>query len=171
MEQVPRTSQGSRRRRRRQVLTVVAAAAATAITAASVPAAYGSLAGAGRQQRLPAEAGARRGPTAYVATSAKEVAPINLRTHHPLTAIKLKVHGIPKDIAVTLNGRTVYVLSAPLPTPAAPVPSGGAVTPVSTATDGARRPIRLRGDLQQILITPDGQTAYVLDAGSGLFAP
>jgi DNA-binding beta-propeller fold protein YncE len=103
-----------------------------------------------------------------VATSAKEVVPINLRTHHPLKAIKLRVHGIPKDMAVTPNGRTVYVLSAPLPTPAAPVPSGGAVTPISTATDRAGRPIRLRGDLQQILITPDGQTAYVLDAGTGL---
>jgi hypothetical protein len=42
------------------------------------------------------------------------------------------------------------------------------VTPINTATDWAGRPIRLRGHLQQILITPDSQTAYVLDTGTGL---
>jgi len=154
---------GRRLRRRRRVLTTVAAAVAC-IIAASIPAAYGSLA----SHRAPAEAGARRGPTAYVATSADEVVPVSLRTHHRLKAIKLKVRGLPQDMAVAPNGRTVYVLNAPLPTPAKPVPSGGAVTPISTATDRAGRPIRLRGDLQQILITPNGRTAYVLDAGTGL---
>jgi len=154
---------GRRLRRRRRVLATVAAAVA-GIMAASIPAAYGSLAG----HRPPAEAGARRGPTAYVATSAREVVPISLRTHHLLRAIKLKVGGIPQDMAVAPNGSTLYVLSAPLPTRAKPVPSGGAITPISTATDKAGRPIRLRGDLQQILITPNGQTAYVLDGGTGL---
>jgi DNA-binding beta-propeller fold protein YncE len=150
--------------RRRRVLTAVAAVAVAGIATASIPAAYGSLAG----HRPPAEAGARRGPTAYVATSAREVVPFNLRTHHMLKAIKLKVHGIPQAMVLAPDGRTLYVLSAPLPTRAKPVPSGGAITPIRTATDEAGRPIRLRGDLQQILITPNGQTAYVLDGGTGL---
>jgi hypothetical protein len=168
VDQIVGNFQRSGRRRRRHVLAAVATAAAAGITVASVPAAYGSLAGAGRQHRPLAEATAQRGPTAYVATSARVVVPINLRTHQPLKAIKLNVRGLPQDMAVTPNGRTLYVLSAPLPTRAAPVPSGGDVTPISTATDRAGRPIRLRGDLQQILITPNGQTAYVLDAGTGL---
>src|SRR5258708_31828766 len=86
LDEIVGTSQGSGRRRRRQILTAVAAAAAAGITAASVPAAYGSLAGPGRQHRPQAEAGARRGPTAYVATTAEEVVPLNLSTHPPLTA-------------------------------------------------------------------------------------
>jgi DNA-binding beta-propeller fold protein YncE len=113
-------------------------------------------------------AGALGGPTAYVATSAKAVVAINLKTNAVLKTIRLKAPGIPQDMAITANGKTVYVLSAPVPTPAAPVPGRGAVTAISTATDRAGRPIRLQGDLQQILITPNGQTAYVLEAGTGL---
>jgi hypothetical protein len=126
MDEAVGNFKGSGCRRRPRVLTTVAAVAVAGITAASIPAAYGSLA----SHRAPAQAGARRGPTAYVATSAREVVPFNLRTHHRLGAIKLKVHGIPQDMVLAPDGRTLYVLSAPLPTRAKPVPSGGAVTPI-----------------------------------------
>jgi hypothetical protein len=56
------------RLRRTAFLTAIAAVAAAGITAASVNA-YGSVATTGRQHRLAGQAGAGRGPTAYVATA------------------------------------------------------------------------------------------------------
>jgi hypothetical protein len=156
-------SEVRRRARRRKTvhgmgaLSAAATVSAVAVIAAVIPGAPGTGA-----------TGALGGPTAYVATSAKTVVAINLKTHSVVKTITVKAGGTPLDMAVTPNGETVYVLSAPVPTPAAPVPGRGAVTPISTATDRAGRPIRLRGDLLQILITPNGQTAYVVAAGTGL---
>ncbi len=41
---------------------------------------------------------------------------INLKTNTVLKTIRLKAPGLPQDMAITLNGKTVYVLSAPAPT-------------------------------------------------------
>lgn len=156
-------SEVRRRARRRKTVHGVAAVSAAAVvsviavTAMVIPRALQS-----------GPAGAMGVPTAYVATSAKTVVAINLTTSTVLSTIRVKATGVPQDMAVTSNGKTVYVLSAPAPTPAAPVPGRGEVTPISTATDRAGRPIRMPGDLRQILITPNGQTAYVLVGGTGL---
>jgi DNA-binding beta-propeller fold protein YncE len=151
-----------RARRRKTVHGVAAISAAATVSAIAVAA----IVIPGALQN--GAAGPIGGPTAYVATSAKTVVAINLTTSTVLNTIRLNETGGPVDMAVTPNGQRVYVLSAPPPTPAAKVPGRGEVTPISTATDRAGHPIRLQGDLQQILITPNGHTAYVLARDAGL---
>ena len=153
---------GRKLRRQRRVASALAAAATVGLIAVIVPAAYGSLATTGHQHR-PTAVGLPE-PTAYVATSAQTVVPINLRSSSALKPIRLKVPGIPVSMAIAPDGRTIYVVSLPETKQGnAPPPRvGGYVTPISTATDRTRRPIWLRGDPGQILITPDGRTGYVL---------
>jgi hyaluronoglucosaminidase len=59
----------------------------------------------------------------------------------------------PEVMAITPDGKTVYVTTIP-----------GTVTPISVATDRAGRPIAVAQDPEQIVITPDGKRAYVLSA-------
>jgi len=61
------------------------------------------------------------------------------------------------DIAVSPDNATVYALSGNLSK------FGGQITPISTATNTAEQPIKLRGGVMDIAISPSGQTAYVTD--------
>ena len=53
-------------------------------------------------------------------------------------------------MAITPDGRTLYVTTG-----------SHSVTPISTATNKAGKPIHLTGEPVGIAITPDGKTAYV----------
>ena len=60
----------------------------------------------------------------------------------------------PDAIAITPNGKTVYV----------PSYGDGTVTPIRTATSSALKPVKVGPDPVAIAITPNGKTAYVVSS-------
>jgi len=73
----------------------------------------------------------------------------------------IKVDGFVYAIAVTPDGNTAYVASEPRQKPAATCTGQtGVVTPISTATNLLRRPIRVACDPYAIVVTPDGKTVW-----------
>lgn len=116
---------------------------------------------AGRSIRLPGGIGAMTatpdGKTVYVLSGLRlskpgsaqpgSVTPINVATD---TAGKpVKVGRGPTAMAVTPDGKTLYVMNAQ------------SVTPISVATDTTRKPIKVSGRPEAMMITPDGKTLYV----------
>jgi hypothetical protein len=156
------------------------------------------------------------GKTAYAATGSlafgppgmtthlrpAAVIPINTATNTPGTPIRLS-HGASDiattetDIAITPDGKTLYVEGSDTVTPIstasnAPGPpirvstaagqagmtitpdgktlyveGSDAVTPISTASNTPGTPIRVKGGFGQMTITPDGKTLYAA-AGQGV---
>jgi DNA-binding beta-propeller fold protein YncE len=98
--------------------------------------------------------------TVYVLTGVGVVRPIPAATGRPGKSIPV---GDGQIMAITPDGKTIYVgddyISGEEPKPA--------VVPVSTVTDTAGKPIQLREVPSQILITPNGKTAYVLGLAAG----
>jgi YVTN family beta-propeller protein len=92
------------------------------------------------------------GKTAYVADNSTlpgKVTPISVAAN---TALKpIDVGSGPGAMAITPNGRTLYVLT------------DSGVTPVSTATNTAGKKIPLTGLFSNIAITPNGRTAYIVN--------
>jgi YVTN family beta-propeller protein len=82
------------------------------------------------------------------------VVPIRTATNTALKAIM--VGKFPGAIAITPNGKTAYVAS------------NSGVTPISTATNKAGKPIKGLGG--PIAITPNGKTAYAA-SGSDTVTP
>jgi DNA-binding beta-propeller fold protein YncE len=83
------------------------------------------------------------------------VTPVNTATNTPGKPIYLPGLGGDGSIAITPDGRTAYVTTG----------YPRAVIPISTATDRAGKPIKIRDNNSssfQIVITPDGRTAYVV---------
>jgi hypothetical protein len=181
-----------RTRVRLMALALLLAGAAFGFMTASAPYAYGAnnsrtASGASRSARsivairipgcepfvsnqpLDAIAMAPNGRTAYTAcvTGPKGgiVTPINLATNTVGKSITVKistVHGVSWGIAITPNGRTVYVSTGS----GAFTSTGwgaGAVIPVTLATSTVGAPI-IVGETgysaQPIMITPNGRTAY-----------
>jgi DNA-binding beta-propeller fold protein YncE len=96
----------------------------------------------------------------YVATSADTVVPVEVRTDNALTPIKLGNPSMTVCMAITRDGKTIYVASF-----------DGYVTPISTATRTAGHPILVpRYHPDQIALAPDGRLAYVVGDGGG-FVP
>jgi DNA-binding beta-propeller fold protein YncE len=143
-------SAGRRLRRRRRVQAAAGSALAVAVVAA-VPAAHGLLS----RPHQPANPAAGT-PMMYVATTADTVVPVDVRTDKAFAPIKL-----PKTMvvcmAVTRNGKTIYVAGF-----------DGDITPVSTATRTAGRPIHFDGHPGQIVLEPDGRSGFVVGDGGGL---
>ena len=81
----------------------------------------------------------------------------------------IKIGGIPVAIAVTPDGKTVYVSSVTT-TNLAPTCTRlpGLVTPISTATNVAGRPIRFACFSYFLAITPDGKTVWVTSGQDSL---
>ena len=79
------------------------------------------------------------------------------------TAGKLiKVDGMPFAVAFSPDGSTAYVASEPRQKPSVTCTGQtGVVTPISTATNRAGRPIRVACDPYAIAVTPDGKTVWV----------
>ena len=90
------------------------------------------------------------------------VTPVSTATNR--AGAPIDVHGYAISIAITPDGRTVYVAN-----------SNGFVVPISTAANTAGTPIRVGspgadyGD-DSLAVTPDGKTVYVADA-SGAIIP
>jgi YVTN family beta-propeller protein len=104
--------------------------------------------------------------TAYVATCCSPVAgdydfitPLNLVTGKRGKTIK--VGSGPSDLAITPNGRTLYVSSVEN------FRKDGAVTPVNIATGKAGKAVRVGASPGNIAITPGSRFAYVANNGSG----
>lgn len=99
--------------------------------------------------------------TAYIATSLgpDTVIPIRLRTGR--LGRRIRVRRDPEAMAITPDGRTLYVASD----------AAGTVTPIRTATWTALRPIRAGQQPGAIAVTPDGTTAYVKSETTGLVTP
>ena len=83
-------------------------------------------------------------------TASDTVTPIRTSTNTPLPAIKT---GFLEDIALTPNGKTLYVSRS------YPSSLQNDVTPIRTATDTALRPIPVfEPDI--IAVAPNGEVAY-----------
>jgi hypothetical protein len=102
------------------------------------------------------------GPTAYGADFTKEVAALDLATGTLLPPIKLKAPGNVSSVAFGPGGSTIYALSV------ARAPATGGcctawVTPISTATNVAAKPIEVRPPqfIPAMTIAPDGEAGYV----------
>jgi YVTN family beta-propeller protein len=112
-------------------------------------------------------------PTAYVsipgAGSGDTVVPINTATNK--AGAPITVGKGPRDIAITPGGRTAYVADVGRIKANSVIPTGRTVTPVNLATAKAGQPIRVGKDPVQVLITPDGKTAYVADYYSRTVTP
>jgi DNA-binding beta-propeller fold protein YncE len=146
---------GIRRRQRRRAQGTAACAAAVAVVAVAALAVTGA---AGHRAAGPAKV--TRPSTIYVLTGVGAVRPIPTATDRPGKTIPV---GNGQIMAITPDGRTIYVgddyVSQEEPKPA--------VVPVSTVTDTASKPILMKEVPSQILITPDGKTAYVLGLAAG----
>jgi DNA-binding beta-propeller fold protein YncE len=146
---------GIRRRRRRRAQSTAACVAAVAVIGAAVLAVTGAA-------RNPAAGPAKvTGPsTVYVLMGTGLLRPIPSATGRPGKPIAV---GNGQIMAITPDGKTIYVgddyISGQQPKPA--------VVPVSTVTDTAAKPIQLEQVPSQILITPNGKTAYVLGLANG----
>jgi DNA-binding beta-propeller fold protein YncE len=136
---------GLRLRRRRRVTGAAMSATAVVVLAGGIPALTSGASG-------PARAGHPVKGMAYVATETQTVVPIELATNAAGKPIKLTVPGSTQAMAITPDHRTVYTESA-----------RGELTPISTATGKAGRPFRVGFDANEILITPNGRSAYALE--------
>ena len=145
---------GIRRRQRRRAQGTAACVAAVAVVAAAVVA----VTGPGKPAAGPAKV--TRPSTLYVLTGVGAVRPVPSTTDRPGKTIPV---GNGQIMAITPDGKTIYVgddyVSQAQPKPA--------VVPVSTVTDTAAKPILLEQVPSQILITPNGKTAYVLGLAAG----
>ncbi len=63
------------------------------------------------------------------------------------------LHDKPDGIAITPDGKTVYVANI----------GSGTVTPIDTATNTPGEPVEVGVRPRAIVITPDGKTAYVVN--------
>jgi hypothetical protein len=105
------------------------------------------------------------GRFAYEAGFNSEVNAFDLATGALLPPIKLQAPGTVYDVAIAPGGSTIYAASMPRRTP---TNSGRTtwVTPVSTATNIAAKPIEVQNagsgfSIPAIAVAPDGETGYV----------
>lgn len=139
------------RRRRRALRTASGATVVAVITAAAL--AVTGVVG------KPAATPVNGTPTVYVLGDGGMVTPVSTATNKPGEPIVVRsgfeVGGLGTQMATTPSGKTVWVAA------------GENVTSVSTVTNTAGKPVQVvRGydeGIDQVLVTPDGKTAYVLD--------
>jgi DNA-binding beta-propeller fold protein YncE len=173
-----RTSSAARR------TSVIIAAAAAAVTMSAALAACTP-----NERNAKAANGSAHTEMAYVLTVANTVVPIRLP--QGVAGRPVKIPGSPVDLAVTHDGKTVYVVSSTQSQPSNPSPppgidlssfrhssagpsSPGLVTPINTGTGRAGPPIPISvaplgpppGAPSDVIITPDDKTVYVLGYNS-----
>ena len=96
-----------------------------------------------------------------------DLIPIAAATSTPGTPIAIDD---PAAIAFTPDSKTAYVVFDPYRSSSAP-PGPGYVLPVTTATNTPGTAIQVGDGAGQIVITPDGKTAYVLNGQSDTVTP
>ncbi len=165
-ERVPPVTSPLRRRgavmagsRRATALATAAAVLLIVITATVIPQALQS----GTRHRRGGPAAARHLPPSHMAFVVSSSAgsgnvpslliPVNLATGTTLKPIPLGVKGREGGIAILPDGTTVYVLNM-----------RGRLIPVDVRTGKVEKPINFGGRPQQLVTTPDGKTAYVLES-------
>jgi YVTN family beta-propeller protein len=96
------------------------------------------------------------GKTAYVDNAdSNSVTPINTKTNTPGKAIKVPVaYGLSHMLALTPDGKKLLVLGV------------DTVTPISTASDKAAKPIKVGSDPADIAVTGNDKTAWIANQGS-----
>jgi DNA-binding beta-propeller fold protein YncE len=159
-ERATRPMRPKTRSRRARFLIPMAAAAAVVALAAGIPAVTGAF---GKGSATPRPEAVPKAPTgtAYVINSAGgTVTPIDLATNTPGEPIKVSAGVEVVGIAIAPGGNTAYVVTGPGDTV---TPSGEAVVPIDLATDTAGKPIDLTQPPDQIVISPDGKTAYAIN--------
>jgi DNA-binding beta-propeller fold protein YncE len=146
---------GRRLRLRRRLAAAAAAALVVGLIAAVAPIAF-----APHSRPTPA---VHRYPavpeTVYSASSSGLVTPIRTASNLARPGIQTaRMTNLGTPLAVAPNGKVMYAASA-----------SGEITPIYPATNTAGRPIRVAAHmLGTILIAPDGRTAYVTEAGTGV---
>jgi YVTN family beta-propeller protein len=153
-------------------LLVAAITVAAGVTACGVPGQAPSAPGSGPAAASPTPSpppAATGASTVYVAGYRSDtVTPIDTATNTAGPAIRVGPQ--PIAIAVTPNGRTAYVVNQNASV-AGPDISDGTVTPITTATNTPGNPIKVGRLPAAIAITPDGQTAYVVNQGDNTVTP
>jgi DNA-binding beta-propeller fold protein YncE len=98
---------------------------------------------------------------AYVvsASQSEQLTPVNLATGSTLKPIPLGVEGNEAGVAISPNGKMVYVLTA-----------RSQLVPVDLTSGKTDPPIDFGGISQGLVTTPDGKAAYVLQQGYGVEA-
>ena len=170
----PAARPGRRVRSRSPLLVPLAAAVAMVVAVGTVYVLGSQLFGhAPRPEQPPAAPtlyvyGYNYGGGNYTGPLGSSVTPINTATNTPGTPIHIgralcfSDGGFSENIAITPDGKTAYATTTTFcHTTSCPI----TVTPINTATNTAGTPIHVRGNPSflggQIVITPDGKTAYV----------
>jgi len=99
--------------------------------------------------------------TAYIANDVWSGTVIPVRTRTGRLGSPIRVGHNPEAMAITPDGKTLYVANE----------HSGTVTPIRTATGAALRPIRVGQMPGAIAITPDGKTAYVTSETTATVTP
>src|SRR5262249_43453053 len=95
------------------------------------------------------------GKTRYPAAAPADMTPIRVATNMPGKTVRTGADPFgPHSVAITPNGRTLYLLNF----------LGGTVIPVRTASNTVGKAIRVGSDPSAIAITPNGKTAYVANS-------
>jgi len=148
------------RSRRTSALAAAAAVVVIVITATVIPQVLqsGSRHGSGSPSAI---AQVPRSHMAYVLGGAPHdvLIPVNLATGTPLKPIPLGLHGGETGVAISPGGGLVYVLTV-----------RGQLVPVDVRTGTAGQPIKVGGVSQQLVTTPNGKAAYVLEPPYGVVA-
>jgi DNA-binding beta-propeller fold protein YncE len=112
------------------------------------------------------------GQTAYVVSDPGPegtVTPIDLDTDTPGTPIP--AGNYPGALAITPDGQTAYVANGAAPCNTENCTPDTTVTPIDLTTDTAGTPIPVGAGPSAIAVTPNGQTAYVVNGDSGSVTP
>jgi DNA-binding beta-propeller fold protein YncE len=140
-------------RRRGPALAAAAAVLLIVITATVIPQVLQS------GSRHTGTAGLLHSHMAYVVTQRDLLIPVNLATGTTLKPIPLGVAGGETGVSISPDGTMVYVLTV-----------RGQLVPVDVATGKADRPINVGGVSQELVTTPNGKAAYVLEPPYGVVA-
>jgi DNA-binding beta-propeller fold protein YncE len=148
------------RSRRPAALATAAAVLVIVITATVIPQVLQS----GSRHRTSSQGAAAHVPhsdMAYVvsASQSERLTPVNLVTGRTQKPIPLGVEGNEAGVAISPNGKMVYVLTA-----------RSQLVPVDLTSGRADPPIDFGGISQGLLTTPDGKAAYVLQPWYGVEA-
>jgi hypothetical protein len=102
------------------------------------------------------------GKTLYLSDRLAGVIPIRTATDTKLRPIPHTTY----ELAMAPDGKTVYLGCVPEDTFVKCGSSVDAIVPVSTATNTARAPIRVAGQISQLVIAGNGRIAYALTASA-----
>jgi DNA-binding beta-propeller fold protein YncE len=149
------------RRRRGPALAAAAGVVLIVTTATVIPHVLqsGSRSGPGAAGDVPHSHMAYVVSTSQSNSQSDALVPVNLLTGRTLKPIPLRVKGYGSAVAISPTGKWAYVLTA-----------RSQLVPVNLATGRAGPPIEFGGVSQDLLITPDGNGAYILQPPYGVEA-